>query len=542
MFGTVTVLSLLTAASPDTRVIAVFPISAEDVLDDETSAAIHSTLEADLVQTGRFTVVAQAELRKAVQAKKRDSFFDCFDEACRIEVGKEVAAEEILTSQITPLAGECEVSLKLYSLRLAASSEAASTVDKCSKAGVRRAIRSAAYKLAGVELPTPAVIAPSAGFGTGLGTLPSLPQVGAFTADVPRSGLGRVDIEERKLLAAAKKVDRSKTALYLERARSWERLAAHSRTGLLAEQARTRAILWRNTNRDACARRKKLNEVRMRRAIDKQKLKALLALDADGATEAEKNSWQQEYEAAYKPWLAPLDEPSDPRTSCLPRDMVQVPGGPFLLGCNEPVDDDCESREPEAQPAIVATYGIDKTEVTVSAFRQCVHAGECRWETFKSIDDDDDCNWGHRDRDSHPMNCVNWFGAQDFCRFRGKRLPTNEEWEKAARGAKGLKYPWGNEPEATCAHAILDDGPDGCGRDSTWPVGSKPAGRSPYGIHDMAGNVHEWTSDWFEPNKTRSLRGGSWYDDPEAARASARHRLPPAARKPSVGFRCAQSD
>ena len=95
-------------------------------------------------------------------------------------------------------------------------------------------------------------------------------------------------------------------------------------------------------------------------------------------------------------------------------------------------------------------------------------------------------------------------------------MPTEAEWEKAARGTDGRKYPWGNQ-KVSCRYAVFDDGGDmGCGRDSTWPVGSKPAGKSPYGALDMVGNVWEWTDSWWDESerKSRVIRGGSWGNRP----------------------------
>ena len=209
----------------------------------------------------------------------------------------------------------------------------------------------------------------------------------------------------------------------------------------------------------------------------------------------------------------------------VPSGMVKVPGGEFLMGCNEDVDSQCDPDEKPSRTVNVPTFYIDKTEVTVAAYGKCVEAEQCKRETFWTKDDSKYCNRGYDKRDRHPMNCVSWHGAAAYCKFVGKRLPSEAEWEKAARGTDGRKYPWGNKPSASCSRAVIDDGKtkdtagsetDGCGRDSTWPVGSKSAGNSPFGVSDMVGNVWEWTADWYEHSsikrgKYRSVRGGSWF-------------------------------
>jgi formylglycine-generating enzyme len=225
--------------------------------------------------------------------------------------------------------------------------------------------------------------------------------------------------------------------------------------------------------------------------------------------------------------------------------FIPVPSGQFEMGSTE------YSDEQLVHPVTIAEFEMVKTEVTVQQYRVCVDAGHC-----SEPDIDTYCNWGQCDRDDHPINCVDWDQARDFCTFVGGRLPTEAEWEYAARsGGKDITYPWGDE-EATCERAIMDDGAVGCGQGRTWSVCSKPAGNSDQGLCDLVGNVWEWTEDcWHDSyngapsdgsawvdnceKPARVVRGGSWYvDSPYFLRAAHRGWVVSTLRRFYLGFRC----
>ena len=182
--------------------------------------------------------------------------------------------------------------------------------------------------------------------------------------------------------------------------------------------------------------------------------------------------------------------------SCEDVDEVLVPAGAFWMGCATNPTTWCP---PDAQPLHLVTLGafaLDRTEVTRGAWAACVSAGACPPLPPGASD-------------QHPVQAVAWADAAAYCTFAGKRLPTEAEWEKAAGGgcetiagdckAGHRTWPWGEEP-VSCAKAIVVDvgnGAAGCGLGGAAPVGSRPAGRSPYGPLDMAGNVREWVSDWY---------------------------------------------
>lgn len=197
----------------------------------------------------------------------------------------------------------------------------------------------------------------------------------------------------------------------------------------------------------------------------------------------------------------------------------------------------------------VPDFEMSKTEVTVAQYRACVDAGEC-----STPDTGYDCNWNVSGRENHPINCVDWNQAKAFSTWAGGRLPTEAEWEYAARSeGQAQTYPWGNA-QATCDYAVMDDGGYGCGRDRTWPVCSKTRGNTEQGLCDMAGNVWEWVADYYaDYNSTpcdgteqmsgseRVNRGGSWYNYASYLLATNRSRNDPGVRNYYLGFRVARS-
>ena len=221
--------------------------------------------------------------------------------------------------------------------------------------------------------------------------------------------------------------------------------------------------------------------------------------------------------------------------------MLFVPAGRFWMGCYESGEIQCLSNEIPYHPVDLKAFFIDKYEVTQSDYLECVQALGCpvnvEFPGFTAA--------------SQPVVGVSWGKAEAYCALVGKRLPTEAEWEKAARGMDGRRYPWGNSPP-TCRLAVLNDKEAGCGRRQSWEVGSLPAGASPVGALDLAGNVWEWISDWYQrdyyqgtplqnpvgPSKgtKRVIRGGSWFSvSPGWYRAG----MPPNWADQTIGFRCA---
>jgi formylglycine-generating enzyme required for sulfatase activity len=249
--------------------------------------------------------------------------------------------------------------------------------------------------------------------------------------------------------------------------------------------------------------------------------------------------------------------PTDTPTPSAPLDMVYVSASEFIMGSSDS-DPEAEDDEKPQHTVYLDAYYMDRTEVTNDQYRKCVEAGACSQP--HNTDGYNDPN-----RAEHPVVWVDWNQASAYCQWAGKRLPTEAEWEKTARGTDGRVYPWGNEwdgsklnfcdkncPSEWKYDTSLDDG-----YAESAPVGSYPVGASPYGCMDMAGNVWEWVADWYIPDYYsqspernppgpdvsvyRILRGGSWRNGRYGVRSANRIRRDPDLTYTDIGFRCVWS-
>jgi formylglycine-generating enzyme required for sulfatase activity len=225
-------------------------------------------------------------------------------------------------------------------------------------------------------------------------------------------------------------------------------------------------------------------------------------------------------------WLAAA---RGPRVDQPARDRVRIPGGPFTQGSTGGDEDERPVRK-----VVVKAFAIDRTEVTRGDYELCVAAARCK--SPAALPDD-------QNLPNLPATGVDWNDAQAYCRFAGGRLPTEAEWEKAARGTDGREYPWGNH--ADCARAnwgnFQGEGPcAGKNPGHPVPVGQYPSGASPYGVLDLGGNVWEWVADQYdgEPGR-RVVRGGSCCSYFVGPRAANRNAWAPGHRDADLGFRCA---
>ena len=221
--------------------------------------------------------------------------------------------------------------------------------------------------------------------------------------------------------------------------------------------------------------------------------------------------------------------------------MALVPSGDFIMGSNERWDDEA----PEYIESVDKFY-IDLYEVSNADYEKFAFATQretpYHWPGGKIPEN----------KGNHPVVYVNWYDAQEYCKWRGKRLPTEQEWEKAARGGNGNIYPWGN------IWALNKSNHPYKGSMGTEPIGSYPGGKSPYGLYDMSGNVWEWVDSFYLPHPgntitrgeygtdKRVLKGGSWFDCLSygcglSAPTFNRSFFTPEVKNNSFGFRCAQS-
>ena len=236
-----------------------------------------------------------------------------------------------------------------------------------------------------------------------------------------------------------------------------------------------------------------------------------------------------------------------PQPHATGRQSVSVAGATFWMGSG--LHEGAADEHPRHEVS-VSSFALDRTEVTNMRYASCVAAGVCKAPSYSSSQQRkhyfDDPAF-----EDYPVIFVSWSQADAFCHWAGGRLPTEAEWEFAARGPSPSVrlYPWGDE-RPDCAHANMA----GCVGD-TDRVGQRLLGASPFGAQDMAGNVWEWTQDWYDAHyyemapsadpggpvqgTLKVMRGGCWMSGPDAVRVSCRKAELPSTWAPNVGFRCA---
>jgi formylglycine-generating enzyme required for sulfatase activity len=325
--------------------------------------------------------------------------------------------------------------------------------------------------------------------------------------------------------------------------------------------------------------------VEMRSIVDLTKSNPAIDSTAFPSTPIDANTWSSTKVAGSQSqfvWVLHFlsgggnsdnDLPYNYRVRCVrdapsaPPGMVLIPAGTFWMGCNATKDGNCSPDEKPQHNVTLSSYFMDLTETTVGQYKACVDAKACtapskvqptQYATYPGLT-------------NNPVNHVSWAQSQAYCKWRGEAydLPTEAQWEMAARGscekngstaanaacaAAMRTYPWG-EATPTCSYAVMYDPSIGCATNLTGAVGQKSAGDSPYGLHDMAGNVWEWNRDWYDlyaagaqmdpvgPGNTsiRVARGGGFFYVSGFLRSGDRYYFDPSYAHEVLGLRCVKA-
>lgn len=248
-------------------------------------------------------------------------------------------------------------------------------------------------------------------------------------------------------------------------------------------------------------------------------------------------------------------EPALPKSYGKPKpvEWVSINGGSFTMGTD---NGNFEFRN--AKPAhrvTIGTFSMSKTAVTVEQYAECVSKGACTVPNTGGY-----CSWGVPGRELHPVDCVDWAQADQYARFKGARLPSEAEWEYAVSGGgRPQAFPWGDiyqTPSCDKVVMFVNDGGTGCGKGTTWPVCSKPAGNTGQGLCDMQGNARQWVQDTYQPSYAGAPVDGRAYEgegDSHVVRGSSyaenryvnmvgnfRSYMPTGSRYSGLGFRIAR--
>ncbi len=454
------------ALAQDRPIVAVFDIEVRGPkFDVETRSRLTDYLGSLLASKG-FQVVPRSQLKERLVEAKKASYKECYDESCQIEVGKELAAQKTMSSQVLKLGKKCKVTVNLFDLKRAASEGAGTASGDCGEDEVVESLEKAVVNLfAGVGAPPPKLAS-------------------AQPADSGYAALAEQAAGEQKRRQA-------------DLAGAWQEVSEVAANKDMAHKARALVV------------RKFLDDF------------------------PEDNP----HEADARNLLLRLDNNEDPSGGTA--GMVHIPAGEFLMGCS-PGDENCGPDEKPSHKVWLSEYWIDATEVTVEAYAKC---RRCR---PPQQGENEGCTWKVAGKEQHPVNCVDWSQARGYCAWAGKRLPTEAEWENAARGdTTGVIY--GSIDQVAWDERNSNGG--------THPVKQKQA--NAFGLYDMLGNVWEWCADWHsstyykkspEQNPAgpqngayRVLRGGSWGPGTWDGRVSNRGRRDPSFGLSDTGFRCVLS-
>ncbi|HOW51153.1 MAG TPA: SUMF1/EgtB/PvdO family nonheme iron enzyme [bacterium] len=520
----------LTAAKKKPKVAVMEIEDRSKKFDADTMANATDIFRSELSASQRFVVIdktsQQAKMKEAIKAGKKESFEKCQGRNCEIPLGQTLAADNILKATVSCLGKRCTLAAEMISI-----------AKEATVAGATGEFD-----------------------GTPEGMLPAIKKVVREMAETAGGDYNVEELDVKTLYEQAMEADKNGTDEPEKAIEAWKKVEEIDSNNPYKTLAKTKAREWQ-TYINQKAELEKAHDEDVGKLIMllpdmsvgfEAKKKALLAFKEKYAKVYGENDYQtvlmavadqklrQRLEKAMLPGAADEAANSD-------ADMVTVPAGAFTMGCK---GDGCPKDAQPPHKVYLAEYKIDKYEVSQEKYRACVDAGKC-----PAPADFKDCNWAAQTREDHPVNCVAWKDADAFCKWQGKRLPTEAEWEKAARGEKNLVYPWG-EQTAECRYAVIDMGTPGCQKNSTHEIKAKDRGQSPYGLFNMIGNVAEWVADWYDDDypsgdlknptgpksgKERILRGGSWKSSvQEKLKGYSREKATPGTKTPETGIRCAK--
>ncbi len=521
---------VLTAAKKKPKVAVMEIEDRSKKFDADTIGSATDIFRSELSATQRFVVIdktsQQAKMKEAIKAGKKESFEKCQGRNCEIPLGQTLAADNILKATVSCLGKRCTLAAEMISI-----------AKEATVAGATGEFD-----------------------GTPEGMLPAIKKVVREMAETAGGDYNVEELDVKTLYEQAVEADKNGTDEPEKAIEAWKKVEEIDSNNPYKTLAKTKAREWQ-TYINQKAELEKAHDEDVGKLIMllpdmsvgfEPKKKALLEFkDKYGKVYGE-NDYQtvlmavadqklrQRLEKAMLPGTA--DEQDNPDI-----DMITIPAGAFTMGCK---GDDCPDDAKPAHKVNLGEFKIDKYEVSLEKYRACVDAGKC-----PAPADFKDCNWAAQTKEDHPVNCVSWKDADAFCKWQGKRLPTEAEWEKAARGEKNLVYPWGDQP-AECRYAVMDMGTPGCQKNSTHEITAKERGQSPYGLFNLIGNVAEWVADWYDDGyssgevknptgpksgKERVLRGGSWKGSVQSKlKAYSRDKAAPNAKTPETGIRCAK--
>ena len=571
-------------AKPRAPRVAVFELELRNVrLKASMAKILRDYLSDRLAATGRYRVVPGDKTRAALNREQLRSKSSCFAKSCQIRIGQALAADRSLSTRVMRIGRRCTVSATLYNLRTQVTEKGAAARGGCGEEALQEAIDKVVRKLTGrgggaapgavapppppepgvsgggdqalppvkAEVGTLAVegtprgaridVKGPRGFrGPGAAGLPytwrSVPS-GRYEVLVRKSKYGdyrsTVEVQTDRTRVVSVKLELSHGSLWVGGTPAGAKVEVSGDGGYGKRWGLTGGFTLRGVPRGSVT-------VRVSRGGYESLSREVLVQGGQVSRVPVK------LQAVQSRTSGSSSGGSSPGKAGLV--WVRIPGGSFRMG-----SESGDSDEKPVHTVRVSSFELLKSEVTVGQYGACVKAGKCSAPDSSGSY----CNWGKSGRGRHPVNCVDWKQARAFCGWSGGRLPSESEWEYAARsGGKGWKYPWGNAA-ATCSRAVMDDGGNGCGKVRTWPVCSKSSGNSAQGLCDLAGNVWEWVEDcwhgsyetapstgkaWTEncSGSNRVGRGGGWNSSAGNARAAFRYNGGPGNRNYDLGFRCAR--